>query len=87
MRYTMIPKEEAPAQGPERRKRRSPEVDDLVGGLQPGIVARIELGEDEKPRPIIEQIFKSGARHGKVVDVWEVGGQLFVEQVTGDTGR
>jgi len=85
MLYTMIPKSEAPAQGPERRKRRIPEIDDLVTALEPGTVARIELGEDEKPRPIIEQIFKAGARQGKVVDVWEVGGQLYAERLTGDS--
>lgn len=83
MRYSMIAKSEAPAQGPERRKRRVPEIDDLVRGLEPGAVARIELGEDEKARPIIEQIFKAGARQGKVVDVWEVGGQLYAEQMVG----
>jgi hypothetical protein len=83
VRYSMIAKSEAPAQGPERRKRRVPEIDDLVRGLEPGAVARIELGEDEKARPIIEQIFKAGARQGKVVDVWEVGGQLYAEQMVG----
>jgi len=83
MRYSMIAKSEAPAQGPERRKRRIPEIDDLVQGLEPGSVARIELGEDEKARLVIEQIFKAGARQGKVVDVWEVGGQLYAEQMVG----
>lgn len=83
MRYTMIAKSEAPAQGPERRKRRIPEIDDLVRGLEPGTVARIELGEDEKPRQIIEQIFRAGARESKIVDVWEVGGQLYAEQMVG----
>lgn len=78
----MIPKAEAPAQGPERRKRRLPEIDELIGGLAAGQVARIELGEDEKPRPIIEQIYKTGTRQGKLVEVWEVGGQLYVEQVS-----
>ncbi|MBA3416086.1 MAG: hypothetical protein H0U10_12760 [Chloroflexia bacterium] len=83
MRYSMIAKSEAPAQGPERRKRRIPEIDDLVRGLEPGRVAQIELGEDEKARLVIEQIFKAGARQGKVVDVWEVGGKLYAEQMVG----
>lgn len=85
MNYTMIAKSEAPAQGPERRKRRIPAIDELISSLQPGSVARIELAEDEKPRPVIEQIYKAGARHSKVVDVWEVGGLLYAEQLPGTT--
>ena len=86
MRVTMIAKSEAPAQGPDRRKRRIPEVEEMIGSLAAGTVARIELGEDEKPRPIIEQIYRSAARRGKIVDIWDVGGQLYVEELSGRAG-
>ncbi|MCC6312623.1 MAG: hypothetical protein IT337_01320 [Thermomicrobiales bacterium] len=81
MQYEIIERAEAPAQGPDRRRRRAPEIDEMVGALKPGKVARIELGENEKPRPFVEQVFKSAARQGKIVDVWEVGGLLYAEQV------
>ncbi|MGI9253019.1 MAG: hypothetical protein ACR2J8_04680 [Thermomicrobiales bacterium] len=82
MNFEIIDKSDAPAQGPERRKRRNPAIEEMVTSLEPGKVARIQLDEDEKPRPLVEQIFKTGARQGKIVDVWEVGGLLFAEQVT-----
>ncbi len=82
MNFEIIEKSDAPAQGPERRKRRNPAIEEMVGLLEPGKVARIKLDEDEKPRPLVEQIFKTGARNGTIVDVWEVGGLLFAEQVT-----
>jgi hypothetical protein len=81
MNYEIIEKSDAPAQGPDRRKRRLPAIEEMVAALEVGKVARIQLADDEKPRPIIEQIFKTGARHGKIVDVWEVGGMLYAEQV------
>lgn len=84
MQYEMIPKAEAPAQGPERRKRRLPEVEELVKALDGSTVARIKLGEDERPRQVVEQIFKTGVRLGRPVDVWEVGGFLYVETVKPD---
>jgi hypothetical protein len=81
MNFEIIEKSEAPAQGPERRKRRNPAIEEMVSLLEPGKVARIKLDDDEKPRPLIEQIYKTGARNGKIVDVYEVGGMLFAEQV------
>lgn len=83
MQYEIIAKSEAPAAGPDRRKRRLPEVEEMVAALGPGTVARITLGEDEKPRPLIEQIYRSAARHGKIVDLWESGGLLYAEESAG----
>lgn len=79
MQFEMIAKADAPAQGPDRRKRRMPQIEEMVDQLEPGKVARIQLGEEEKPRPLIEGIYKAAARRNKVVDVWEVGGLLYAE--------
>jgi hypothetical protein len=84
MQFEMIAKADAPAQGPERRKRRMPQIEEMVGQLEPGMVARIQLGEDEKPRPVLEAIYKAAARRNKVVDVWEVGGLLYAEAIGGE---
>ncbi len=81
MQYLMISKSEAPPVGPERRKRRLPEIESLVAELAPGTVAKVILAENEKPRPIVEHLYRSAARQGKIVDVWEAGGFLFVELV------
>ena len=83
MQFEMIAKADAPAQGPDRRKRRMPQIEELVGQLEAGRVARIQLAENEKPRPIIEAVYKAAARQNKVVDVWEVGGLLYAEAVGG----
>lgn len=83
MQFEMIASADAPPAGPERRKRRMPEVEEMVAALRPGMVARITLGEDEKPRPVIEQIYRSAARHGKIVDLWESGGLLYAEESAG----
>lgn len=83
MQFDMIAKADAPAQGPDRRKRRMPQIEEMVGQLDAGRVARIQLGEDEKPRPIVEAIYKAATRQHKVVDVWEVGGLLYAEAVGG----
>ena len=81
MNYTLIDRQEAPARAPERGRRRVPGMDELVGSLVPGKVARIELGEDEKPLRVTDQLFKTAARQGKTVVVWEVGGVLYAELV------
>ena len=81
MNYTLIDRQEAPARAPERAKRRVPGMDELVGSLVPGKGARIELAEDEKPLRVTDQLFKTAARQGKTVDVWEVGGVLYAEIV------
>lgn len=82
MNYTMIAKTDAPARLPERLRRRILGMEELVGGLTAGQVARIELQEGEKPRVVTEQLFKTAARHGKLVDVWEVGDVLYAELAT-----
>ena len=79
MQYEMIAAGDAPPPGPERRKRRLPEVEALIGELGPDAVAKVSLGEDEKPRPIMEHLYRSAARHGKAIEVWESGGHLYVE--------
>ena len=79
MNYTLIDHQEAPARGPERSKRRIPGMEELVGSLEAGKVARIELAEGEKPRMVTEQLFKTATRAGKMVDVWEVGGVIYAE--------
>ena len=81
MNYTLIDRQEAPARLPERGKRRIAGMEELVGGLVAGKVARIELAEGEKPRAVTEQVFKTAARQGKMVDVWDVGGVLYAELV------
>ena len=79
MNYTVIDRSEAPARRPERDKRRIPGIEELVGGLAPGKVARIELAEGERPRAVMEQLFKTATRQGKMLDIWEVGGILYAE--------
>ena len=79
MNYTMIDRQEAPARAPERPRRRIEGMEDLVASLVPGQAARIQLAEDEKPRPVIEQVYRTATRAGKLVEVWEVGGVLYVE--------
>ena len=79
MNYTFVPKAEAPAQMQGRQKRRLAGADELIGGLAPGQVARVELGEGERVRPVMEHLFKSAARQGRFIDIWEVGGLLYVE--------
>ena len=81
MNYMLIDRQEAPARAPERAKRRIPEMEELVDSLVPEKVARIELAEGEKPRLVVEQLFKTAVRRGKMVDVWEVGGVLYAELV------
>lgn len=81
MQFTIIDRADAPAQGPDRRKRRNPEIEAMVAQLTPGQVARIELNEDEKPRPLVEQLYKAAARGGKIIDIWEVGGLLYAENI------
>ena len=56
MQFEMIAKADAPAQGPDRRKRRMPQIEDLVGQLEPGRVARIQLAENEKPRVAMQTL-------------------------------
>jgi len=82
MNFTIIAREEAPARAPERTKRRIPGVVDLVGSLEPGKIARIELAEDERARVVTEQVFRAATRAGKLVDVWEVDGVLYAELAT-----
>ena len=82
MNYTIIARQEAPARPPERVRRRIAGIDTLVGSLEVGKVARIELGEDEKPRVAIEQLFRTASRAGKLVDVWEADGVLYAELAT-----
>ena len=84
MQITIIPKAEAPARGPLRPKQRSPEAEALVDGLAPGQVARIELGDGEKPRPITEHLYRAATRRGKLIDIWEVGGIFYAELVATD---
>lgn len=79
MQYELIAKTDAPPPGPERRKRRMPLVEELVGQLAAGRVARVQLADDEKPRPVVEAIYKAAARRQLVVEVWEAGGLLYVE--------
>ncbi len=79
MNYTMIDRQDAPARAPQRRKRRIEGLEDLVASLAPGRVARIQLGENEKARPVLEQIYRTASRSGKLVEVWEVGGVLYAE--------
>ena len=81
MNYTFIDRLEAPARPPERAKRRMPAVTELVDALSPGKVARIELEEGEKALRVTDQLFKTAARQGKVVDVWEVGGVIYAELI------
>jgi len=83
--YTIIEREAAPARSPERTKRRIEGMDSLVSSLEPGKVARIELGDDENPRRVSEQVYKTANRSGKLVDIWEVGGILYAE-VAGTSG-
>ncbi|MDP9365638.1 MAG: hypothetical protein M3Q10_15690 [Chloroflexota bacterium] len=82
MNYTVIAREEAPARGPERNRRRVQGMEALVAALEPGKVARIELADEEKPRAVTEQLFKTATRAGKLVDVWEVDGVLYAEIAT-----
>jgi hypothetical protein len=84
MHYTLIDRAAAPARMPDRGKRRSPEIDQLVAALTPGKVARVELTADEKPRGIIYRILRSAARQGRVVDAWEVGGFVYAELARSD---
>lgn len=81
MNYTFIDQQDAPARSPERGRRRVAGLDELVAGLTPGKVGRIELDEEEKPRAVTDQLFKTAARSGKLVDVWEVGGIIYTEIV------
>ncbi len=53
MNYTMIDRVEALAPAPERTRRRVEGMEELVASLTPGQVARIQLGDDEKVRPVI----------------------------------
>jgi hypothetical protein len=82
MQYTYIDQSDAPAPAPDRAKRRIAGVEELVAGLTPGKVARIELGEGEKPRPVVEQLFKAAARQRKLIDVYDVGGLLYAEMAS-----
>lgn len=82
MNYTVMAREEAPARPPERIKRRPAGIDELIAALEPGKIARVDLGEDERSRPMIEQIHRAGTRAGKLVDVWEVAGTLYAELAT-----
>lgn len=82
MNYTVIAREDAPARGPERTKRRIAGMEELVATLAPGKVARIELAEEERSRVVMEQLYKTATRAGKLVDVWEVGGVLYAELAT-----
>lgn len=79
MNYTIIEREAAPARSPDRAKRRIEGMEALVASLEPGKVARIELGDDENPRRVSEQLYKTANRAGKLVDMWEVGGILYAE--------
>jgi hypothetical protein len=85
VRYTIVDRQEAPARSPERAKRRVEGMEALVASLEPGKVARIELGEDENPRRVSEQLYKTANRSGKLVETWEVGGILYAE-VAGTAG-
>ena len=82
MQYAYIDQAEAPAPAPDRAKRRVAGVEELVAGLEPGKVAKIELEDGEKPRPILEQLFKAAARQRKLIDVYDVGGLLYAEMMT-----
>ncbi|MDQ3780702.1 MAG: hypothetical protein M3354_09190 [Chloroflexota bacterium] len=86
MKHSMIEQSDAPARPPERGKRRVSGMDELVETLMPGKVARIEIEEDEKQRNVTEQLFKTAARSGKLVDVWEVGGILYAQVLTPTQG-
>ncbi len=81
MNYTFIDQKDAPARSPERGRRRIAGIDELVEGLTPGKAVRIELNEEEKPRAVTDQLFKTAARTGKLVDVWEVDGIIYAEIV------
>ena len=85
MNFTLIDRQEAPARGPERSKRRIPGIEELVASLEAGKAARIELGENEKPRLVTEQLYKTATRAGKLVDVWEADGVLYAELATPGT--
>jgi hypothetical protein len=79
MNYTFIDRSDAPARAPERARRRVEGMDELIAALEPGKVARIEMSENEKPRGVADQVYKTATRSGMLVDVWDVGGILYVE--------
>ena len=87
MKYGFVPEADAPPPVLERKKRRIAGLDELVVGLLPGQVARIELEEGERPRPLIEQLYQTAARHGKLLDLWETGGIFYAAVVTSDDHR
>lgn len=80
MKYTFIDRAEAPARAPERARRQVEGMDKLIAALEPGKVARIEMAENEKPRGVADQVYKTASRSGIVVDVWDVAGVLYVER-------
>lgn len=84
MKYGYLAKADVPPPSLDRKKRRVAGVDELVAGLLPGQVARIEIEEGEKALLVTEQLFKTAVRQRRLVEVWEVGGILFAALAAAD---
>lgn len=79
MKFTYLTKADAPSMALVRKKRQYPGVDEVIAGLTPGHVARIELEEGERTRAAAEQLFQVANGQGSLLRVWEIGGVVYAE--------
>ncbi len=77
MKYEFVAKTDAPPPSLDRKKRRIGGLDEVIGELPPGQVARVEMDEGERPRQMVEQLYQAAVRQGKLLEVWEVGGVFY----------
>jgi hypothetical protein len=83
--YTLIDRQEAPPMPTmQRNTRRSKRMNELLGELAPGKVAKIELTEDEKAGSVRNQLYQAAVRQGKRVQVWDLEGVLYASLMDGD---
>ena len=69
----------------QRNSRRLKQMNELLGELAPGKVAKIELTEDEKAGSVRNQLYQAAVRQGKRVQVWDLEGVLYASLMDTDT--
>lgn len=68
----------------QRNTRRGKRMNELLGELVPGKVAKIELTEDEKAGSVRNQLYQAAVRQGKRVQVWDLDGVLYASLMDAD---
>jgi hypothetical protein len=83
MNFEIIDRAEAPPLPPAPKGRWAQELTDLVQALGPGKVARVDPA-GEKPRRIVNNVYRLAGRLGKAVTAWEDDGYVFVALANDD---